>query len=119
MGDLALQCSFIIIVRTLCNQVTEGTHNAVLDDNVLIRILTSGQVSCLQSSDGSLQVPQALVGVLAELRTEEGLVLLVPILGLRVATPDEATIHHSHTHTSQKSPHTSVVNHGLYSLALH
>ena len=92
-------------MRTLCNQLTEGTHNAVLDDNVLIRILTSGQVSCLQNSDGSLQVPQALVGVLAELRAEEGLVLLVPILGFRVATPDEATIHQSHTHETEITPH--------------
>jgi len=41
-------------------------------------------------------------------RVEEGLVLLVPILGFRVAAPDEATIHHSHTHETE-SPHTSFV----------
>ena len=117
MGNLVLRC-LCIIVRTLCNQLTEGTHNAVRDDNVLIRILTSLQASCLQSSDGSLQVPQALVGVLAELRAEEGLVLLVPILGFRVAAPDEAALHHSHTHETEP-PHTSVVSHGLYYLALY
>ena len=100
------------------SQGREGTRNAVLDDNVLIRILTSLQVCCLQSSDGSPQVPQALFGVLAELRAEEGLVLLVPILKFRVATPDGATIHHSHTHETE-SPHTSVVSHGLYYLALY
>ena len=77
----------------------------MLDDNVLIRTLTNLQVSCLQSSDGSLQVPQALVGVLAELRVEEGLVLLVSILGFRVAAHDEATIHHSPTHETQSTPH--------------
>ena len=91
-------------VRTLCNQVTEGTHNAVLDEIVLIRILTSGQVSCLQNRDGSLQVHQALVGVLAELRAGEGLVLLVPIIGFRVAAPDEATIHHSQAHETEVTP---------------
>ena len=93
--------------------VTEEHITLYFDDNVLIRILTSLQASCLQSSDGNLQVPQALVGVLTELRTEEGLVLLVPILGFRVAhvmKPQSIT----HTHMRQKSPHTSVVSHGLF-----
>ena len=71
-----------------------------------------------KSSDGSLQVPQAWVGALTELRAEEGLIVLVPILGFRVATPDEATIHHSHTRETE-APHTSVVSHGLYYLALY
>ena len=116
-------------MHTHRNQLSKGTQNAVLD-----QVLCQGQIARMApllpvTSNHSLQVFQALLGVLSDLNAEKGLAVLVPVLQLGIRAPAESMMplsagERAREYTVGESPlqETStlsiVVAHGVYSRAL-
>jgi hypothetical protein len=115
-------------VHTYRNQLSKGTQNPVLD-----QVLCQGQIARTApllpvTSNHSLQVFQALLGVLSDLNAEKGLAVFGPVLQLGIRAPAESMMllfagESAGEYTLGESPlqETStlsiVVAHGVYSLA--